>query len=124
MLPSLVSANAPHAHPHLAPAQTTMFWLVSLCANSSLERSSRQFPERSAGRPDTVAADRRGNRRVAYVNKPHTRAAFFVHDHGEKVRAEHRIELCATSIMGNRCNAILCGAILYVCRSICLGVEH
>jgi hypothetical protein len=48
---------------------------------------------------------------MAYVNNPHTRAAFFVHDHGEKVRAEHRIELFATSISGDRRDAILCGAI-------------
>jgi len=29
---------------------------------------------------------------------PHTRAAFFVHDHGEKVRAEQRGKMRATLI--------------------------
>jgi hypothetical protein len=38
----------------------------------------------------------RVSKRTGYVNIPHPRAAFFVHDRGERVEVEQRIKLRAT----------------------------
>jgi hypothetical protein len=40
------------------------------------------------------------NTQAAYVNKPHVRAALFVHDRGEKVNAEHARKIASIRAHG------------------------
>jgi hypothetical protein len=51
----------------------------------------------------TCSRSTRVNRRTGYVNKPHARAAFFVHDRGEKVHMEQRIKISIDFAKIKRC---------------------
>jgi len=104
MLPYLVSAFEPHAHPHLAPAQTTIVASFSLCG-FSLQRPPQKFG--ATGRSvDTCSRSTRVNRSAAYVNKPHAHAAFFVHDRGETMHTEQLLRFRETSAT---VRAVRCG---------------
>jgi hypothetical protein len=57
---------------------------------------------------DTCSQSTRVNRSTAYVNKPHMRAAFFVHDRGENMHAEQSIKFRETPATPS---AVRCGVV-------------